>query len=981
MKRKTAEIIIFLITVLPIFGSGAVRAEEMTFGNDKIGRAFNVEGGVVEPILIENRITGEQYGMFGPEFEITLMDGTVINSSGMKAEVKKGPDSDGAFELEFASDKLSVTVEYSAAPGEPLRKKLRVCGAGPAPVTVDSVAVESSMLMGQEEHGGMGQPLFLGDIFIGLESPVGYNIVEDGVMKLKHYPGWTLKAGECGTSYTEVMGASEKGQIDEAFRKYVDSIRHTVKSNLLYNSWYDVRADKMSVARFEEVYEGFRKGLGANGMKLDYLVVDDGWQAPDSIWGTMGKSFPDGFSPLRKILEKGGTELGIWLPLTGYGLNVSWGEKQGYETSENNHHYCMAGPKFNEAMRERLKTLVLQDGARYFKHDFNFISCFSPRTSYPQTERHSFEANVNAEIGLLDYLHSLNPDVYLNVTSYLWLSPWWLPHADTLWIGSNDYGYEYSAASLEPRDWAMTYNDSWMHKRLAEEELKYPTNAIMTHGIIDGTINRLGGKNEIFRTWADNVIMYFGRGVYMRELYISPELMDARKWAFLSQAAKWAKWMDPVFARTEWIGGDPRKGEAYGYHHFGAGQDWFVLRNPGMEPRMIELPISDDRILQQVYPRMRVSKNRKVALGGHDVVVIRAVDENEPGRPAPLDADYEQSESSPAKTVYMVYPENKVSFAGPVGADKTEMDPPQTGRLSISPANPMQICSIAGDAYVCEANVNVPDEAEATFYAAFYANDSFMMNKVEIDGKTVETQTQGKGWRLFPKPVGSGTGRVVVRIPASFVREAPFAAEISEIYRFTMYLESEAGERPVRLAVSHKAVSDSVVGAILPPLRDPGSKRALATMPDMMRMQTLDFGAPEFSKVAPVSDDDLKGVTAAKLRIRVFGSDRDMKYMLLNGAPVGVLPVNDFPFDFWDEFIIDIPPNALKILKKKNKFTVNNMPGDDFKFNDAALSVRLADGSWRSTGMEKRVQSSNTAWKYSEGTVFSGISKPVTLEF
>ena len=42
----------------------------------------------------------------------------------------------------------------------------------------------------------------------------------------------------------------------------------------------------------------------------------------------------------------------------------------------------------------------------------------------------------------------------------------------------------------------MTYVDGWMHRRLVEEGARYPTNAIMTHGIIDGVLNRLGGTDE-----------------------------------------------------------------------------------------------------------------------------------------------------------------------------------------------------------------------------------------------------------------------------------------------------------------------------------------------------------------------------------------------------------------------------------------------------------------------------------------------------
>jgi hypothetical protein len=969
-----------ILCALAVLFAAQSRADEVTFGNSAIARVFSAGGGRVEPAAMENRLATERFDMMGAEFEILLMDGAVISSNDMKGKITRGPGGT-AMTIEFVSDRLDVTVDYTVRGSEPLMwKRLKVCGAGQAPVAVDSVSLEASVFMGVERRGGMGQPLFLGDMFMGLESPVGYNVVENGEARLRHYPGWTLKAGECGESFPAVYGVAEKGQVGEAFGKYADSIRHTVKSNLLYNSWYDVRSDRMSVERFAEVYKGFKDGLAPYGTQIDYLVVDDGWQEPDSIWGIRKKTFPEGFGPLRKALESGGTELGIWLPLTGYGLNISWGDKQGYETSENDHHYCMAGPKFNAALRDRLKTLVADDGARYFKHDFNFISCMSPRTSYPQTERHSFEANVNAEIGLLDYIHSLNPDVYLNVTSYMWLSPWWLPHADTLWMGSSDYGYDYGAASLEPRDWDLTYRDLWLYRRLVVEGALYPMNAVMTHGMIDGVLNRPGGENEGFRTWADAAIMYFGRGVYMRELYLSPSLMNEKKWAFIARAAEWAKSMDPVFARTEWVGGDPRLGQAYGYHHYGAGQDWFVLRNPGMDRQTLALSFRDGMILQQVYPLMRIMKGgNKVALQGHEVVVLRAVRGKDLSRPAPVETDYAPVEAAPNKTVYRVFPERGIEFAGTAAVDKYNVEggAAHAAGLSISPASPMGLCSTVKDAYVCEARVQIPEGSDAIFYAAFYTFDNYLMNEVEIDGAAVEGFTKGRGWRLFAKKLESGAGKVTVRIPVSSVRGAPFAASV---YSFTMYLESESGVEPAMLTVGHAAAVGTEGGVVLPPLREPEKKRVVAYLPGMMR-ETLDFDSAEFAPEAPIDAPVLKTAAAAKLRIRVFGSDRDMKLMSLNGIPAGMLPENGFPYDFWDDAVVDLPANVVRGLKLKNKFSVNNMGSDEFKFSDVAVSVQLADGTWRTTNIEQRVQSSLADWQYSEGAVFSGLSKPVSLGF
>ena len=674
MKR-----LLFLISAAILLFASFAGAEELSISNNAAARAFKLDGGRFNTVKFQNKLTGGEIAVSGPEFEITLMDGTKISSDAMTARVKTKSAAGASLVVAFEGENVTAEVAYDApADGRILRKKVKICGASAYSVKVDSVSVENFGAVAGAEHGGMGQPVIAGDFWFGLESPVAMNTVKDGTVTLFHYPGWTLDQGKCGETFSAAAGVAEKGQIEEEFKNYVDSIRFAVKPHLLYNSWFDVRAAGMSIKKFEDVYEQFRKGLGKYGVKLNYLVVDDGWQNRDSLWGASAATFPDDFAPLNEILKRGGTELGIWLPLCGYGLEATWGRQFGYEVGENGSYYCLAGPKYNEALRARLRELIEKDGARYFKHDFNFLVCNGKDTPWPATERHSYEANTVAEEGLLDFIHGVNKDVYLNVTSYMWLSPWWLPHADTLWIGSSDYGWDTATVSLEPREWSVNYVDGWVYRRLIEEGARFPVNALMTHGIIDGVENRLGGENEGFRTWADNVITYLGRGVYMRELYLSPQIMDGRKWSFLAQAAKWAAANNKVFARTQWLGGDPRKAEPYGYRHYGGGAELFVLRNPGMEPASFDLPLKAGMALEQVYPYPGlVAGGGRVTLNGQDVVVLRPVDKKQ----------FKKSG----------LPE--VSAASAPGWE-------------LAPETPGKLCAVEGGAYVCRVRVAAPEKSE-----------------------------------------------------------------------------------------------------------------------------------------------------------------------------------------------------------------------------------------------------------------------------
>ncbi|MFA6449106.1 MAG: hypothetical protein WCX65_06560 [bacterium] len=992
-KNRFATKLISCVAVaalLCVCRAGALTVKEITFGNAKAELAFKLDNMRVGGAVLTNKLAGEKAVLSGEGFEILLMNGSTIKQDDMRAEAreaKTAADGTKSLEITFASKQLKAEVIYSVKPNSAVMKKqIRVCAAGPEKVEVDRVSVSVLRGLKGARHGGFGQPVFYNDFFFGLESPAGYNLVEGDDVVLRHYPGWTLAPGECRTSYDAVIGMADKGQVEEAFRDYVDSFRYSWKSMLLYNSWYDVQIG-MNISKFKSVMKKFDKGLGKYGVKLDYLVVDDGWQNRDSIWETSKQSFPKDFGPLRKVFEEGGSKFGLWLPLCGYKLNARWGADNGYEADRNMQYYCLAGPKYNAALRTRLNNLVLEQGTEYFKHDFNYFECYNPATPYPQTKRHSFEANIDAEAGLLDYIHSLNSESYLNVTSNMWLSPWWLSHSDTLWIGSSDYGYDYGGASLEPRDWAITYVDGWMHRRLVEEGARYPTNAIMTHGIIDGVLNRLGGENEEFKTWADNVIMYMGRGVYMRELYLSPELLNDRQWRFLAEAAKWAKASDGAFRRTDLIGGDPKKGEAYGYHHRGAGQELFAVRNPGMDPQTLKLPkIRAGLRLQQVYPVYKyLNDNSGIELGGHVTAILRGVPEREIQRPAPIGVDYDIVEAGPGKTIYNIYSSVAPALIG-AKPKSVKFEKSAAETASIAPSSGGKLCAIENRAYVCRAKMTVP-AAKSYFHVALYSTKNpYLLSWLEIDGKrfdntnVVNSKTDnkplGQGWRLFRMDVAPGSREVTVRIPAEAVMEAPFAARD---YRLAMYLESEEGIPASRLVIEHGNVADSKE-ASAPPLREPGKDRAIETMP-MSEQAQLDFNLSEFGLKGALTAEELKTAKCAKIRMKIFGvrGGDTMKTILINRAPSGSVPSNDFPFEFWQEVLADLP--TVKTLKMTNTFEISNTLGGEFKFKDVALAVQLADGTWRETGVVSEVQSSGKEWKYAEGTVFGMRSKAIKLEF
>jgi hypothetical protein len=94
-----------------------------------------------------------------------------------------------------------------------LRKQLAVRSAGRDKQFIEEIALESMRLSGATfEHGGFGQPLYAGDLFLGVEYPGGYNTAPDGRVRLWYYGGQTTSK-TAFTTERAVVGAAGPGPV------------------------------------------------------------------------------------------------------------------------------------------------------------------------------------------------------------------------------------------------------------------------------------------------------------------------------------------------------------------------------------------------------------------------------------------------------------------------------------------------------------------------------------------------------------------------------------------------------------------------------------------------------------------------------------------------------------------------------------------------------------------------------------------------
>ncbi|MCC6445861.1 MAG: hypothetical protein IT210_20705 [Armatimonadetes bacterium] len=385
------------------------------------------------------------------EAGILLMDGTSLSLADYRAE--KAPrflktTGQQSLVIEYvprrslpASAPRRIRAEYLLRDRDPYIRKSLILTMGEGRA-VDRLEVERFRTQAECDRGGRGEPVFVGPSwFFGLEYPGSETSHREGQVALTHFPGLAKRdsAGQWAIhSRTSVAGVGRRGDpLALAFRDYLETIRRPRRNLLPYNSWYDWHGDDLTIPNLISTFEAFRQNLLLPyRMKMDAFVPDDGWQDYDSIWIPRANLYPKGLEPLRRMLEAKGTRLGIWMPLNGTNLNIEWGVRQGYEKPGQGNFYCLAAPHYNRAIREATRQLISQGRLAYYKHDFNHLQCSAEGHGHLPTARHGHEANLDAKLELLAYQRRLQPDVFLNITSFAWYSPWWLQHANSIWMNA-----------------------------------------------------------------------------------------------------------------------------------------------------------------------------------------------------------------------------------------------------------------------------------------------------------------------------------------------------------------------------------------------------------------------------------------------------------------------------------------------------------------------------------------------------------------
>ncbi len=596
-------------------GSAAaeIRGPLISISNQMLQAQWSVAEGKLTGLKFVIRSTGAEIPLPREPFRYTFKDGTTIRASdltisdGPRIEALRADASASRaaehfsgrairVRLEDPKHKLSIVWRAILRDGSNYVRQEIALSAPDRDEPLADVSLFDGNVPGAKVIGTVkGSPVTAGDFFLGFEDPLAQCEATQAVtcsMK-RELP---LKKGQT-VSYSLVIGVSPPGQMRRAFLTYVERERaHPYRTFLHYNSWYDIGYGKpYDAAAVLDVIDAFGTGLvRKRGVKLDSFLLDDGWDDPKSLWH-LNDGFPDGLAPLSRAAKEYGAAMGIWLsPWGGYEEakqeRLAAGKKYGFETNAGG--FALSGPKYYARFRQVSLDFIRNDGVNQFKID----GTGNVNSVFPGS---SFDSDFAAAIRLIEDWRQAKPDIFINLTTGTYPSPFWLRYADSIWRGGEDHSF---AGVGSWREQWITYRDGQTYRNIVQAGPLFPLNSLMLHGLIYARqaehLNDDPGND-----FANEVHSYFGSGTQLQEMYISHALLSETNWDTLAEAANWSRHNAQVLRDTHWIGGDPGKLEVYGWAAWSDAKGILTLRNPSDKRQTISIDVAQAFELPPNSPR------------------------------------------------------------------------------------------------------------------------------------------------------------------------------------------------------------------------------------------------------------------------------------------------------------------------------------------------------------------------------------------
>ncbi len=581
--------------------SYSASGEDFTLATDEISATWSVAGGGLRLRRIAARGAALETG--SEVLTLTLSDGRTLPSSQLRVVGESRQEAlvgnPGASRLAERLPGRQVTVVLED-PSRRVRATWRgIVRAGGAyirqEVTLEALQaafpVREIQLLDIRGPGVVvngtvkGSPIVAGQWFAGVEHPLSASTVDGRLARGVLARELPLRPGAPFT-LSSVIGITRPGQLRRDFLAYVERERaHPYRTFLHYNSWYDIGYfSKYSEPEALAVIDAFGTELAKKrGVVLSSFLFDDGWDDPKTLWG-FHAGFPNGFTPLRQAAARYNSAIGVWLsPWGGYGKpkedRLANGREQGFETNRGG--FALSGPKYYQRFHETCIAMIRRYGVNQFKID----GTGNVANAIPGSE---FDSDFDAAIALIGDLRRERSDLYVNLTTGTFPSPFWLRYADSIWRGGEDHSF--AGVGTDRQQW-ITYRDGDTFRGVVSRGPLFPLNALMLHGLIYAKQAKKLDTDPA-HDFTSEIRAYFGTGTQLQEMYVTPSLLSQENWDVLAEAANWSRANADVLADTHWLGGDPRQLQVYGHAAWSPRRGILSLRNPSDKPQSIAIDVA-----------------------------------------------------------------------------------------------------------------------------------------------------------------------------------------------------------------------------------------------------------------------------------------------------------------------------------------------------------------------------------------------------
>lgn len=572
-----------------LFPSAAVRAAGSEFSVRCAGleAKWALDGGHLRYAALHDRISGREIPLPREVFSLRVGEQT-LPASAFDVSSNMPVGGSGVAQMTLVHAKAGVRVDWSvhgSAGDLHLRQQIEIHALGPHVDLREVRMFEFPYLPDAYVAGRVdGSPIISGTIYAAVEHPLSQaEAIYDRASAW--LPRQLPLRAQAPLTVSSVIGVTRPGQLRRDFLTYLESVRARRYSPFLhYNSWYDIGYfTRYSAAECLQRIHAFGEQLHVRrGVTLKSFLFDDGWDDPEHLW-EFNAGFPQGFAPLKEAARRYGAAPGAWLsPWGGYGKpreqRLESARRLGYEIDEDG--LALSGPKYYKLFDGVVEEFISDGGVNQFKID----GTGSAQQVFPGSP---FGSDFEAAIALIADMRRVEPDVYVNLTTGTYPSPFWLRYCDSIWRGGEDH--DFAGVGTHRQKW-ITYRDADTYAGIVVQGPLYPLNSLMLHGLIYAQHAKHLGDDPR-GDFGSEVHSYFATGTQLQEMYCTPALLTERNWDDIARWARWSAANADVLCDTHWIGGNPDRLDVYGWAALSHRKGIITLRNPASHAQEYPLDV------------------------------------------------------------------------------------------------------------------------------------------------------------------------------------------------------------------------------------------------------------------------------------------------------------------------------------------------------------------------------------------------------